>query len=114
MLQFATDPGVTAGAQRLRVAKKQDVCFKYLTTWGAQVAQLAKHLISAQVTISWLVSWSPADGLCADSSEAGARFRFCVSLFLCPSPTHALSLSLSKINKTKQEKGYFHHPKNPL
>ena len=39
--------------------------------------------------------------LCADSSEPGACFGFRVSLFLCPSPTCALSLSLSKINIKK-------------
>ena len=40
-------------------------------------------------------------GLCADGSEPGACFKFCVSLSLCPSPAHArsLALSLSKINK---------------
>ena len=32
--------------------------------------------------------------LCADSSEPGACFRFCVFLSPCPSPIHALSLSL--------------------
>ena len=34
----------------------------------------------------------PRVGLCADSSEPGTYFRFCVSLSLCPSPVHALSL----------------------
>ena len=38
-------------------------------------------------------------GFCADSSEPGACFGFCGSLSLCPSPAHALSLSVSKINK---------------
>ena len=33
--------------------------------------------------------------LCDDSSEPGACFEFCVPLLLCPSPAHALSLSLS-------------------
>ena len=37
--------------------------------------------------------------LCADSSEPGACFRFCVSLSLCPKPARALSLS--KINAEK-------------
>ena len=41
----------------------------------------------------------PHVGLCADSSEPGAHFGFCVSLSLCPSPTHALSLSLSVSQK---------------
>ena len=39
--------------------------------------------------------------LCADSSEPGACFTFCVSLSVCPSPTHALSLSLSLYLKNK-------------
>ena len=43
--------------------------------------------------------FEPRVGLCADSSEPGACFRFWVSLSLCPSPTHALSLSVPKINK---------------
>ena len=34
--------------------------------------------------------------LCADSSEPGVCFGFCVSLSLCLSPTHALSLSISQ------------------
>ena len=38
--------------------------------------------------------FEPRVGLCADSSEPGTRFGFCVSLSLCPSPTCALSLSL--------------------
>ena len=43
--------------------------------------------------------FEPRVGLWADGSEPGACFRFCVSLSLCPSPVHALSLSVSKINK---------------
>ena len=43
--------------------------------------------------------FEPRVGLWADGSEPGACFRFCVSLSLCPSPVHALSLSVPKINK---------------
>ena len=43
--------------------------------------------------------FEPRVRLWADGSEPGACFRFCVSLSLCPSPVHALSLSVSKINK---------------
>ena len=43
--------------------------------------------------------FEPHVGLCADSSEPGAWFRFCVSIALCPSPTLSFSLSLSQ-NKT--------------
>ena len=40
--------------------------------------------------------FEPRIGLCADSSEPGACFGFCVSLSLCPSPALSLSLSLSQ------------------
>ena len=43
--------------------------------------------------------FEPRVGLWADGSEPEACFRFCVSLSLCPSPVHALSLSVPKINK---------------
>ena len=42
--------------------------------------------------------FEPHIGICADSSEPGPCFGFCVPLFLYPSPTCTLSLSL-KINK---------------
>ena len=51
--------------------------------------------------------FKPHIGLCADSSEPGACFGFCVSVSLCPSPIRVLSvclsvsLSLSKVNKHK-------------
>ena len=48
--------------------------------------------------------FEPRVGLCADSSEPGACFRFCVSLSLWTSPIHALSLSASKINVKKNKK----------
>ena len=38
--------------------------------------------------------FEPRVGLCGGSLEPGACLGFCVSLSLCPSPTHALSLSL--------------------
>ena len=37
--------------------------------------------------------------LCANSSEPGACFGFCVSLSLCPSPNRALCVCLSLKNK---------------
>ena len=43
--------------------------------------------------------FEPRVRLCADRSEPGTCFGFCVSLSLCPSPAHALSLSLSVKNK---------------
>ena len=65
---------------------------------GAWVAQPVERPTSAQVTISWFSSSSPVSGSVL-TAEPGACFGFCVSLSLCPSHTHALSLSLSKINK---------------
>ena len=62
--------------------------------WGAWMAQLVKRPTLAQVMILWFVSSSPTSGsvLTAQSSEPDACFGFCVSLSLCPSPAHALSL----------------------
>ena len=37
--------------------------------------------------------FEPRIGLCADGSEPGTCFGFCVSLALCPSPAHALFLN---------------------
>ena len=50
--------------------------------------------------------FEPRVGLCADSSEPGACFRFCVSLSLCPFPAHALSLK----NKQTLKKIFFKEP----
>ena len=46
--------------------------------------------------------FEPCFCLCADSSEPGACFAFCVSLSLCPSLAHTFSLSLKKINIKKR------------
>ena len=59
------------------------------TTQGAWVAQLVELPTSAQVMISRSLSSSPMWG-----SVLTAQ----ISLSLCPSPVHALSLSVSKIN----------------
>ena len=73
-------------------ADKQEI-FSY--TW---VAHSVKRLTSAQVMISWFVGLSPTSGsvLTAQSLEPASDS---VSPSLCLSPVHALSLSLSKINK---------------
>ena len=65
------------------------------------VAQLVKPPTSAQVMISWFVSWSPALGsvLTARSLEPAACFGFCFSLSLSAPLLFTFSLSLSKINK---------------
>ena len=78
--------------------------------WGAWVAQLVKHLPSAQVMISQFVGLSPASGsvLTAQSLEP-ASDSVSPSLSLCSSPAHALSLSLSppEINENIKKKIFF-------
>ena len=74
-------------------------CILKITVWGgAWVAQSVKRPTSAQVMISQSVSSSPASGsvLTAQSLEP---ISDSVSPSLWPSPVHALSLSVSKINK---------------
>ena len=65
---------------------------------GAWVAQSVVSEFSSGHDLA-VHKFKPRVGLCADGSEPGACFGFCVSLSLCPSPVHALSLSVSKINK---------------
>ena len=55
-----------------------------------------------------VLEFDPNVGLCADSSEPGACFRFCVPLSLWPSPAHTLSLSQ---NKTKKDLSWKPCPK---
>ena len=66
--------------------------------WGAWVARSAKRPTLAQVMISQFLSSSSTSGsgLTAQSLEPAMDSVF---LSLCPSPAHALSLSVSKINK---------------
>ena len=68
------------------------------TIGGAWVAQSVEHVTSAQVMISPSMGSSLASGsvLTAQSLEPASDSVF---PSLCTSPTHALSLSLSKINK---------------
>ena len=67
-------------------ARHRAVHFRHVISLGAWVAQSVKCVTSAQVMILWLVTSSSASGLCADSAEPGACFRFCVSLYLWLSP----------------------------
>ena len=66
--------------------------FKFVISRGAWVLQQVECPTLAQVMIS---QFEPCVRVCADSSDPGTCLRFCVSLSLCPSPTCALSLSLS-------------------
>ena len=67
-------------------------------TWVAQSIECPPLGFSSGHDLA-VREFEPRVGLWADGSEPGACFRFCVSLSLCPSPVHALSLSVSKINK---------------
>ena len=75
--------------------------FEMNAAWGAWVAQLVKHLTSAQLMISRFVGSSPASGsvLTARSLEpASDSVCLCVSLSALPF-LHSVSVSHSKINK---------------
>ena len=48
--------------------------------------------------------FEPRTGLCADNSEPGVCFRFCVSLPLFPYPAHTVSLFQKSINIKKINK----------
>ena len=69
--------------------------FKKFKSWGFWVAPSVKRLTPAQVMIKVVEEFALRVGLCADSSEPKASFRFCVSVYLRPSPMCALSLPLS-------------------
>ena len=68
------------------------------------MAPSVKRLTSAQVMISRSVSSSPASGsvLTAQSLEPASDS---VAPSLCPSPAHALSLSVKNKFKKKKERG---------
>ena len=92
-------PGPTSESWGLTVLKEM--------AGGTWVARSVKGPTSAQVTISQFVSWSPASGsgLTAQSPCFGSS----LSLSLCASPAHILSLSFSQkqINIKKREMARF-------
>ena len=63
---------------------------------GAWMAQLDKRPTSAQVMIFAVCEFKPHVGLCADSSEPGACFGFCVFLSLSLPLPHSCSVCLSQ------------------
>ena len=88
--------GTQTGAATLENSVEVPQKIKNKGTW---VAQSVKPLTLAQGMISRFVGSSPLLGsVLTACSEPGTCFRFCVSLSLCPSPVHALSLSVPKIN----------------
>ena len=82
-----------------------------LTKWGIKEA-VQGHLDGS---VGWasdfgsghdlmVCEFKPLDGLCADSSEPGACFGFCVFLSLSPPPLMlCLSLSQKQINIKKKK-----------
>ena len=70
---------------------------KNVSARGAWVAQSVKRLTLGSGHDLAVSEFESRVGVCADSSEPGACFRFCVSLSLCPSPARALSLSKMSI-----------------
>ena len=84
--------------------------FKFNTQklcWGTWVAQLVECPLQLRSGHGLTTrEFEPRVGLCADSSEPGACFGFCLSLSLslCPFPTRALSLSLSLKNEETLKK----------
>ena len=79
--------------------------FKITQVSGTRVAQLVKHLTSAQVMISWLVSLSPPIALSAVRAEP-AWDPLSPSLSVPPLLMCAYSLCLSEYIKKKHFKKY--------
>ena len=62
---------------------------------GGSVGEASDFGLGHDLTVH---EFEPRVGFCADSSEPGACFGFCVSVCLCPFPACALSLSQNQIN----------------
>ena len=65
------------------------------------MAQSVKRLTLAQVMISRSVGSGPASGSVLTAQSLEPASDSVSPLSLCPSPAHALSLSVSKINKNR-------------
>ena len=63
-------------------------------SWGTRMAQLVKQPTSAQVLISRFVSLSPVSDSVLTVQSLEPASDSVVSLSRCPSPSHALPLSL--------------------
>ena len=81
-----------AGALKLYRTENYLKCFKVLAHLGGSVDWASDFGSGHDLTVG---QFEPRIGLCADISEPGASFRFCVSLCLSASPLLVLSLSLS-------------------
>ena len=83
------------------MSRRSDLClflykhFKFTYHWGTWVARLVKCPTLAQVMISQFVSSSPTSGS-VQTAQSLQPASDSVSPSLCPSPAHALSLSVSQ------------------
>ena len=68
-----------------------------LGIWGIWVAQLVEHPSFSSGRDLIVYGFVLCLGLCADSSEPGACFGFCVFLSLCLFPAHALSVDRKSV-----------------
>ena len=82
----------------LSVSPSQTTLLKIEIPWGAWVAQSVKRLTSAQVTISWFVSSSPASGSALTAQSLDLALDS-LSLFLSLSAPPLLMCSPSLKNK---------------
>ena len=71
-----------------------------IEVWGTWVAQSVERPTSAQVMNSPSVSLSPGSGSVLTVQSLESLQILCLPL--CPSPTHSLSFTLSKINVKKK------------
>ena len=71
------------------------IVFKKILKWGAWVAQSFKHLISAQVMISWFMRSSPTSALHCRQEPAWDPLSPSLSLPLLHPHSHSLTLTLS-------------------
>ena len=100
--------GRERGGQRIRSrlcadSRQADVGLELMTprsrvacSWGTWVAQSVRRPHFSSGHDLEVSEFEPRIRPCADSSEPGACFRFCISLSLCPSPARSLSLSVSQ------------------
>ena len=96
-------PSVVVSACRLRSRRRDVFLAANLSQESVEEGRLAGSVGCATDFGSGrdvaVREFEPRVGLCADGSESGSRFGFCVSLSLCSSPTRTLSCCLSEINK---------------
>ena len=87
------------------IIRKEKIYLKSPESRGTWVAQSVESDFGSGHDLV-VPEFEPRIRLCADSSEPGACFRFCVPLPLCPSPARTLSLSLKNKYTLKKNKAW--------